>query len=340
MKLPGRKHAPEQPTSTPAAAPDVEPVAQAATWTNGSRLGSKGISFLIVAALVCGPVGLVLAATSGGSSSAAPQEAKTEQVSPLQQSSGSFAAGYVGAWLGATQDDSAALGTYTDTNVQQLAKTGFEYRNVAVASIVNDENAQLSQVVVAADVKDDTVEEGKGDQWPRRYFQVVVSAAGSKLVAVGLPAPVAGPAAGTDSPRLNYGDSISSSSAAGKTVTAFLAAYLTGQGATEPYTAPSTSIPAISPAPYSDLTVSSIDGETAPAEQPEDGATVKVYATVVAANSVGQQATSTYTLDLRARADRWEVAALGTPPALSDQTATSATTPTPSPTGDSPQKGN
>lgn len=338
MKLPGKKHAPEQPAT--AAAPDVEPVAQAATWTNGSRLGSKGISFLIVAALICGPVGLVLAATSSGSSSASPQAPKAEQVSPLQQSAGSFAVGYVGAWLGATQDDSSALGTYTDTTAQQLAKTGFEYRNVAVASIVNDEDTQLSQVVVAADVKDDTVEEGKGDQWPRRYFQVVVSAASSKLVPVGLPAAVAGPAAGTDSPRLNYGDTISSNSAAGKSVTAFLAAYLTGQGATEPYTSPQTSIPAISPAPYSDLTVSSINGETSPAEHPEDGATVKVYATVTAANSVGQQATSTYTLDLRARADRWEVAALGTLPALSDSTTSSTTTPTSSPTSDAPQKGN
>jgi hypothetical protein len=330
MKLPGKKHAPEQPTSTPAAAADVEPVAQAATWTNGSRLGSKGISFLIVAALVCGPVGLVLAATSGGSSSAAPQEAKTEQVSPLQQSAGSFASGYVGAWLGATQDDSAALGTYTDTNVQQLAKTGFEYRNVAVASIVNDENAQLSRGCQRRHRR-------RGQGRPVAPSLLPGRRLGRRLQArrcrVARPGRRPRRRHGRTSPQLRRLD---------------LLELRGGQDRDRvprglPHR-PRSDRALHGPVDVDpgDLTgaVSSIDGETAPAEQPEDGATVKVYATVVAANSVGQQATSTYTLDLRARADRWEVAALGTPPALSDQTATSATTPTPSPTGDSPQKGN
>lgn len=330
MRLFTRKPAAETSTE-PTPAPDR---AQAATWSNGSRLGSKGATILVVALLACGPIALGVAMSNGGPSVAAPQAEHTTQASPLQQSAGSYAESYVGAWLSATQDDSTALESYTTINVPQLPQTGFTYRDIAVASVTTDTGDKLTQVVVAANVKDTTVDAAKGDQWPRRYYQVVVSSRGDKLATIGLPAQVAGPRQSTDAPQTGYGQSISSSSSAGKTVTAFLAAYLTGQGATEPYTAPSTSIAPVDPAPFSDLTVGSIQGVTTPAEHPADGSTVQVYVTVTSSTALDQTSTSTYTLTLRARADRWEVASIGAPPALSG-----AADSTPHPTS-TPSKGN
>lgn len=306
------------PTVDPISADPASPVpAQTAKWTNGSRLGSKGATFLVVALLACGPIALGIGLSNSGPSVASPQAERTAQASPLQQSAGSFAEGYVGAWLGASQDDSAALKVYTTINVPQLPKNGFAYRDIAVASITADTAEELTQVVVAANVKDSTVDAAKGDQWPRRYYQVVVSSRHDKLAAIGLPAQIAGPQQSTDAPETGYGQSIASSSSAGKTVTAFLDAYLTGHGATEPYTAPSMSIAPVAPAPFSGLTVGSIQGVTAPAEHPADGTTLQVYVTVTSSTALEQTSTSTYTLTLCARADRWEVAAIGTPPALS-----------------------
>lgn len=325
MKLPKKKAS--QPTSS-----EPDTTAQTAQWTNGADLGSRGVTIAIVAALVCGPVALAFTALSGGGSSeAATRVVSSEQPSPLQQSAGSFAAGFVGAWLAADRDDSSALDAYTTANIE-LPKAGFQYRDLAVAS-ANTTTDGLAQIVVAANVKDDTVDADKGDQWPRRYFQVTVADGGNKLSAVGLPAPVAGPRHTTDGISLGYGETISTSSAAGKTVNAFLAAYLTGQGDTEPYTAPSKSIPPIDPAPYTSLSVSTLTATTTPSDHPTDGASVNVYATVTVSNSVGQQVTATYPITLRARADRWEVSALGTAPTLSNSdAATPAPSATPAPT--------
>lgn len=329
MKLLQKTPKTPKPTPTPA---EQDTAAQTAQWTNGARLGSRGVTIAIAAALVCGPAALALTAFSGGSSSeAAPRVVSSAQASPLQQSAGSFAAGFVGAWLTADRDDTAALDAYTSANIE-LPKTGFQYRDLAVASATTTDDG-LVQIVVAANVKDDTVDASKGDQWPRRYFQVTVTDAGNTLSAVGLPAPVAGPRHSTDGAALGYGETISTSSAAGKSVNAFLAAYLTGQGDTEPYTSPSKSIPPIDPAPYTELSVTTLTATTTPAEHPTDGASVNVYATVTAANSVGQQVTATYPITLRARADRWEVAALGTAPTLSNSdSATTAPSATPAPT--------
>ncbi|TCK58298.1 conjugal transfer protein [Curtobacterium sp. PhB136] len=325
MKLPKKKT--PQPAST-----EPETTAQAAQWTNGGLLGARGVTIAIAAALVCGPAALAMTVLSGGGSSeAAPQVVSSEQVSPLQQSAGSFAAGFVGAWLAADRDNSSALDAYTTANIE-LPKTGFQYRDLVVASSTTTRDG-LAQVVVAANVKDDTIDADKGDQWPRRYFQVTVTDGGNKLSAVGLPAPVAGPRHTTDGSSLGYGETIATNSAAGKAVNAFLAAYLTGQGDTEPYTAPSKSIPPIDPAPYTSLSISTLTATTAPSEHPTDGATVNVYATVTASNSVGQQVTATYPITLRARADRWEVSGLGTAPTLSNSdAATPAPSATPAPT--------
>ena len=320
-------------------APVAEKASQAesAKWSNGNALGSKVVTAVVVAALACGPVALFVA----HGNQVRPVEAATTTVKPalsiLQQSAGAYAVGFVGAWLSATQADSSALDDYINSNAITLSTTPFEYKNIAAASVSTGSGNMIS-VTVAADVKDSSITDATVQTWPRRYFQVTLSDAKNTLTAVTLPAPVAGPKVSTDAPNLGYSTSLAANDNAAQPVMLFLGAYLTGQGETEPYTSPSTNIPAIDPVPYASVSPLTITADQAPAASPADGATLSVLATVAVQNAVGQTLTATYVLDLRARAGRWEVFAVDTSPALA-QTADSIA-PTPSPSGDGNQEGN
>jgi hypothetical protein len=309
--------------------------ADTAKWTNGSFLGSKGVSVLVLVALVCGPIALVSSLGGRGQSAQSAPAAAPTTLTSLQQSAGSFAVGYVGAWLGASQDNSDALSDYTSTQSAALSPKPFSYRNAAVASLEVQSRGNMVTAVVAADVQDASLTTSSdGNGWPRRYFQVTVSTVGNRLTAVGLPAPIAGPSASSDVPSLDYRAPVATSDPAGQSVVSFLTAYLTGQGSVQPYTSPSVTISGITPAPYASLTPVSIAASEQPAAHPSDGTKVSVLATVTLQNSIGQKLSATYELVLRARADRWEIFAIESAPNLAPvSNSISTTTPTPTPTG-------
>ena len=313
-----------------------------ARWTNGSALGSKALSVVIFAALVAGPIALVQStAQPGAEASTAPAEADAT-VSVMQQSAGAFALGYVGAWLTATQDDSAVLGDYIAVSGLTLSSTGFEYRNIAVASIDTASANELLSVIVAADVAAeiaDAAPEETATRWPRRYFQVAVTTAGDELAVAGLPTPVTGPVSSSSAPTLNYRTAIATTDPAGESVISFLTAYLTGQGAVQPYTSPSAEITAITPAPYSALVPVAIQADQVPPQQPADDARLEVLATVSLETAAGQQLPAGYVLALHARDGRWEIDQIQSVPALAP-TSGSSPSPTPSPTGAGTQEGN
>ncbi|MCS5524786.1 conjugal transfer protein [Curtobacterium flaccumfaciens pv. oortii] len=335
MKFPKKRRAEQAEVPTDAAdTPTVPAGAQTAKWTSGSAMGSKGVSVVVAACLVCGPLAFVGNMLQPARAQVTQQAAKSSTVSVTQQSAGSYALGYVAAWLGATQKDSSALDQYIDTSAQTLSKNATTYRNMAVASI-DAHDPDVLQVVIAADVKPGSADEDDTSAWPRRYFQASISVDGKHLTPIALPAPVAGPTRSAEAPSTAYGSPITPSSAAGETVVSFLDAYLTGQGKTDPFTAPSTSLPAISPAPYSSLTPVSITATDRPAEHPSDGDKLFVLATVTVADETGHSLPVSYAMTLRARADRWEVAAIATAPLLTENTAS-----TPTPTATPTTKGN
>jgi hypothetical protein len=333
------KISPKRPAKTAKTTTSTQ--AETAKWTNGSLLGSKGVSVLVLVALVCGPIALVSSLGSHGQSAQSAPAAAPTTLTPLQQSAGSFAVGYVGAWLGASQDDSSALSDYISTQSAALSPKPFSYRNVAVASLEVQPKGSMVTAVVAADVQDASLTTSSdGNGWPRRYFQVTVGTVGNQLTAVGLPAPISGPGTSTDVPSLDYRAPVATSDPAGQSVVSFLTAYLTGQGSVQPYTSPSVSIAAITPAPYASLTPVSIAASEQPASRPADGTKVSVLVTVTLQNSIGQKLSATYELVLRARADRWEIFAIQSAPNLAPVSdSISTTTPTPTPTGAGNQEG-
>jgi hypothetical protein len=92
----------------------------------------------------------------------------------------------------------------------------------------------------------------------------------------------------------------------------FLGAYLTGAGEVDRYLAPGVRLSAVSPSPYSAVTVQQVLGaeKAAAAEQlPGDGTRVRVLARVEARDAGGRWPLA-YEVALRARSGRWEVAGL------------------------------
>lgn len=300
--------------------------AQAAKWSNGSALTSKLVSVLVLLAVLCGPLALFIAHGAQVAAGRRPAvNSSGQQFTASQQSTGAFSIGFVAAWLGASQADSTALSNYVSQIPATLSTTPFAYRNLAVASIQTDTGPNMVTVIVSGDVQDPQLSTDHPVTWPRRYYQVTVQVHGTKLTATGLPAPVAGPATSTDSPNLGYGTQLPTTDKAGQTVTLFLAAYLSGQGATEPYVSPASTINAIKPAPFTQVTPVSYTADQAPASSPADGDQVQVLATVTLQNAVGQSLTASYALELRARAGRWEIRAIQPAPVLAESNHSTST---------------
>ncbi|MFK0113126.1 conjugal transfer protein [Streptomyces sp. NPDC091217] len=145
-----------------------------------------------------------------------------------------------------------------------------------------------------------------------RYYAVPVAAdrAGSSFAVTGAPGVVAGPAR-AQVPTSPYGVSVPDgdlSSALGE----FLAAYLTGSGEVDRYLAPGVNLTAVSPAPYTAVSVEqvlAVEEAAAAAKVPADGTTVRVLVRVEA-QATGGRWPLAYELTLKARSSRWEVAAL------------------------------
>lgn len=303
---------------------------QAAKWTNGSALGSKVVTLVLIGGWLCAPIALYMAngaRTVAAAAASAPVVAETDQLTALQQSTGSYAVGFVSAWLSATQSDTSALETYIVDAPTVANAEPFEFRNMAVASVQPAADGVVA-VVVAADVKEPAPSADEEPVWARRYFQVAVDARDEQIGAVALPAPVAGPAQ-TKSTALSYGYQVPMSSKVAQTITAFFGAYLAGMGETEPYVSPTTRIEPISPAPFVSVKPVTFEGDADPSDTPAEGEQVAVLSTVTAENANGQSLTSTYSVVLTARTGRWEVTSIDTSPLINQSTKTPAPTETP-----------
>lgn len=331
-----RKPALEGPT-TAAEKPARQP-AQTARWTNGSVLGSKAVGVVVLIMWFCAPLSWFVAShalTVAQHANGGRVAPVASSVSPIEQTAGAFAVGFVGAWLSATTNDSTQLSEYVASPPSTLPSTPFAYRDIAIASVVPAADSHMVKVMVAANVEQTAITGNEQTStWPRRYFQVIVNAKGSSLVAMSLPAPVAGPQTSTNAPNLGYGQTLSFDSSASQMVTQFFGAYLAGNGATVPFTTPNTSIPAISPAPYAQVTPVSYLATVEPSAHPSAGSTLGVLATLTAQTTTGHQITATYVVQMQATSGRWQVKSLDSlPVAATSSTPSQATTP--SPTGGS-----
>jgi hypothetical protein len=174
-------------------------------------------------------------------------------------------------------------------------------------------------VTVGVDVEEPQAE---GPRLVRRYFTVPVAyIAGleqqpATLRALTLPGPVSAPTPGSG-PQLAYTDGLDPNGSIGSSVSAFLSAYLTGQGDVTRLLSPQApTIEPVQPVAYTAVQLRKLTtaDRAVDASTPADDEQVQVLATAQL-TGLDQQATSAqYALTLTARDGRWEISAVQTAP--------------------------
>jgi hypothetical protein len=260
--------------------------------------------------IAAGPIALCVAVASTPTTVAAAPAAKPTAVRTATSAAdpGGYAQLFVGAWLRSSADDE----TSAQARLAQSMAPDVELPDPAAdaqsapQSVTAVRSAQRGtgawSVTVAAQYAGGSV----------RYYAVPVASdsTGSSFTVTGAPGVVAGPAR-AEVPKSSYAVTVPEgdlSSAVGQ----FLGAYLTGAGEVDRYLAPGVHLTAVSPAPYTAVTVQEVSAveEAAAAEKvPADGTTVRVLAAVEARDATGRWPLA-YELTLKARSGRWEVAAL------------------------------
>ncbi|QDO45835.1 conjugal transfer protein [Streptomyces sp. RLB3-17] len=288
----------------------------AAPMAAGARLESmrrrvRLSRLAVLTAIAAGPVALCVAVASTPTTvqAATPPKPTAVRTAAATADPGGYAQLFVSVWLRSSADDAtsaqARLAQSMAPDVELPAPAPVAGAQPKPESVTAVRSAQREggtwSVTVAAQYADGSV----------RYYAVPMAAnpAGASFTVTGAPGVVAGPAR-TEVPKSSYGVTVPEgdlSSAVGE----FLAAYLTGAGEVDRYLAPGVRMSAVSPAPYTTVSVQQVSAleEAAAGQVPADGTKVRVLAQVEARDSGGRWPLA-YELTLKARSGRWEVAAL------------------------------
>ncbi|MFI6658155.1 conjugal transfer protein [Streptomyces sp. NPDC050523] len=356
--LPPEPPAAEEEWDTAEPAPDTD---QVGGWSTGARANTSALlRWAAWGLLVIGPV-LGAAAFARASTTGAAQPAVTASAPTGTGSQGAagFATLFVAQYLRAGEGDQDKLTAYYPAagDLQLEGEPGRRHGEQLTVVRLRQTDPDVWSVTVAARIVSDTEPTAKsttpaagGDSRPSaaqaaadavHYFQVPVAvgpAGGGTTgyTALSMPAEVSAPAR-IKTPDLIYGPEQAAVSSDPRTeaVTQFLTAYLTGSGELDRYLAPGTELTAITPAPYTAVAVDQMriegDQDSEPVTTvPKNGTRSRLVVTVRATDHDKVRVPLSYALTLKARAGRWEIAALdGAPsPALPTQAApTPASTP-------------
>lgn len=317
-----------------------------AGWSTGAQANtSTAIRWALWALLVIGPLLCVVAYISvPASTGAVKPAAPTAPAATGTQGAAGFAQLFVAAYIAAGEGDQDKLAAYypAATNLRLEGTPGRRTgEQLTIARLRQSESRGLWSVTVAARVKDQeptfkapaNKERQGADAGAKeaaadavRYFQVPVASAAAGggatgYVALAMPAEVAAPER-IKAPQLAYGPMRPALPSDPRTeaVTEFLTAYLTGTGELDRYLVPGTQLTAITPAPYTGIAVDqlAIEGEKSSkpvTAVPGDGTKLRLMVTLRATGHDDIRVPLTYALTLKARAGRWEIAALDAAPA-------------------------
>jgi hypothetical protein len=335
--------------------PGVEAANDEVGWQTGTaglsglaRLARTSAWGLIASGPVLGVAALLgSSAPAEGRPMAAPAHKAVSERSPA-----GFAQLYVAAYLEAGHGTERSLAAYFSGSVTLTNDPGTRSatRTVAVAS--RQVQPGYWSVTVAAQVARKNAK-GAWVDVGLQYYQVPVQVLGPAsaggagrpgaaelgYISTALPAQVAAPAS-LNASNLGYGTNRGNNPAdpATQTVSGFLGAYLTGDGALDRYTSPGVALRPVAPAPYTGVEITDIaddSGNASSTAVPADGARRRVLATVTAKDGSGASYPLNYALTLRSRGGRWEVAALDAAPQLQGGSRPSLASPSPSSDGTS-----
>lgn len=294
-----------------------DPEGLTTTWSSGNVLGTKVAGGVVIALLLSGPLHWGYDAFVAEAPAPVVQQDRGQDQRALSRRmvASESAVQWVQTWATATEETRDLLGDHwSGSNVTLPVKAS----KISGARVVD---AQASapgvwSVTVTAEVTD------PGEEPTRRYYQVPVQVSGDEPGEVSaapqaIPAIVPGPSATTKVDRGSYSGSVSMTSAAGQTITQFLAALLAGQGQVDRYITPGADITALpESAQYASVQVSNIRsadaGDVDWQNAAGDGTTVEVVvdATVATGEDAKTRRSVSYPLLLTARGGRWEVTAI------------------------------
>ena len=270
-------------------------------WTNGERLKSIGATALLWVCVASGPAALVFG-LGEDQPSPAPVADAGQEVAPSQRVS-EYAAAFMTRYLETPRGQEERVTEMLARGVK--ATLTLPESPAAVTAVTPAEAVQLGKDrwVVTVSVQ----QPGAQDAAPSRtYWQVLVLAQGNAMAVGALPSMVAAPTAGEVS--IEPGDELVAGPIT-KTIDAFIAAYLAGRGEVAPITSPGVAIAPVSPAPFSEVAVTSVRGAREQPEQPAEGDVQRVQVSVSATAADGSKKQLGYTVELRYR-DRWEISAV------------------------------
>lgn len=231
-------------------------------------------------------------------------------------SDGSALAPYLGysPELPATATPTATRGPVRTVEVSRADDSRHDYWSVTVA--VGDPSPPASESGTGATGDDDEVSPGMPPG--ETFWQVGIDTSGSQPVAVGLPAPVAGPPEPDRAPVAVTLNQPSTNDPAVESVQGFLEAYLCGAADLDRYLHPDAALRAVSPPVCQQVQVSRWG--SAPGTGGDEAAEPRqtVVAEVVL-DSGSRARRATYGLTLAQRDGRWEVAELLPAPPIKER---------------------
>ena len=318
----GKEVQPEVPAGPP----------QTAKWTGGNALAAHAVSALVAVGLLAGPAALALAVVNTGQDGPVVVAGDAEVEWDAATTAGERARELVSAWLSASRADNVRLSALYPGTLARLPENGLEARDIAVAQVSSAGDGVWS-VLVGADVKisQPTEQDPAATAWVRQFFQVPVAVAetgaGLGVQLLALPAPMPGPVAASGAATA-YTERLTTTSQVAESAAGFFAALLTGQGDITRYMTPGTSLSPITPAPYTEVVVRTINATRTDAniDDPEQGDSLGVFVELEVTRVDGEKTSTAYALDMTARDGRWEVSAVSDAPALKAASSSSTST--------------
>jgi len=310
--------------TTAASQPAEQAPAVAVSWTRGHHLATTAARILAWTLVACGPLALIIVlATLTGSPSTptAPAPAVAEPAGrTLAEGAGELA---VVAWLRATRLTPAGTEILPAGDLPDTAWTVSD-STVIDSTYTND----TWTITIATTIT--TASAGESGTSSRRFFTIPVTVTDQRATITGLPAEIATPITGPSNAADAYRQQLPTTDPVAETAAGFLAALLTGTGDITRYLAPdqTAAITAITPAPYTTVTLTTVAALAPVPTQPTDAQTTELVVTAHATTADNHTITLQYALQLRARSGRWEVSALHGAP-LPATTATAESSPTP-----------
>ena len=330
-------------------------------WSTGAQANTSTlIRWAAWGLLILGPLlGTAAYLSARAQPAVTPGTASPAAPAPGSHGAAGFAEQFVAAYICAGDGDQDKLAAYypdavnvrlegasnrrtsEQLTVARLRQTDRRVWSVTVAARITE-----TQPSAAPSTDDAPSDRSDAEQGTRaegadsvRYFQVPVAIAptgddATGYVALTMPAEVGAPGR-IEAPDLVYGPMRPATPSDPRTqaVTEFLTAYLTHAGELDRYLAPGTDLAAITPAPYTGIAVDQLaiegdDSSDTAVTVPGDGTTLRLLVTLRATGHDDVRVPLTYALTLKARADRWEIAALDGAPTPA-RTATAIPTPAP-----------